>query len=143
MKKTYPLHVEGKHPERLLESIKHDIKKYMRRESKKPLPAGFDFWDFDVRIGQNEGDSQAVHPKAINACINEIVKAQPTAFYIELLAKASKRQLKPKPLSLEASHDIEDLEGSGHLSQGPIGTQHAEAQEVQDTVLSKSLDLGH
>ena len=32
MKKTFQLQVEGKHPERLLEAIKHDIRKYLKRE---------------------------------------------------------------------------------------------------------------
>ncbi|MEY4436090.1 MAG: hypothetical protein RL175_1045, partial [Pseudomonadota bacterium] len=30
MKKTFQLHVEGKHPDRLLEAIKHEIRKYLK-----------------------------------------------------------------------------------------------------------------
>ena len=142
MKKTYQLHVEGKHPDRLLESIKHDIKKYMRRESKKAVPTGFDFWDFDARIGGQESDAQMVHPKEINARINELVAGAHTSFYIELLAKSVKRQPKPRIHSDEASLD-------GHSgAQQALGLashaeQHEQAQHVSASILSQSLDQGH
>jgi len=54
MKKTFQLHVEGKHPERLLDAIKHEIRQYLKRERRKPLPAQMDFWDFDCRFGLSE-----------------------------------------------------------------------------------------
>ena len=53
MRKTYHLDIEGRHPERLLEAAKHDIRKYLKRERRKPLPAGADIWDFDARFGQD------------------------------------------------------------------------------------------
>ena len=51
MRKTYPLRPEGKHPERVLEAVKHDIRKYQKRERRRELPAGAHFWDFDCRFG--------------------------------------------------------------------------------------------
>ena len=51
MKKTFQLRPEGKNPERVLEAIKHEIRKYLLRERRKPLPAGADYWDFDCRFG--------------------------------------------------------------------------------------------
>ena len=50
MKKTYPLTAEGKHPDRVLEAVKHDIRKYFKRERSRPVPAGADFWDFDCKV---------------------------------------------------------------------------------------------
>ena len=35
MKKTYALQVEGLHPDRRLDAIKHEIRKYLRRERGK------------------------------------------------------------------------------------------------------------
>ena len=32
MRKTYPLRPEGKHPDRVLDAVKHDIRKYQKRE---------------------------------------------------------------------------------------------------------------
>jgi hypothetical protein len=142
MKKTYQLQVEGKHPERLLESIKHDIKQYMRRESKKALPAGFDFWDFDARLGHEESDAQMVHPKEINARINELVAASHASFYIELVAKSVKRQPKPKIHTQEGSLDGHS---AGPDTQGLTShaEQHEQAQLVSTSILSQSLDQGH
>jgi len=54
MKKTFQLQVEGKHPDRLLEAIKHDIRKYLKRERRRDLPEGADFWDFDCKFGLTE-----------------------------------------------------------------------------------------
>ena len=32
MRKTFPLTAEGKHPDRLLDATKHEIRKYLKRE---------------------------------------------------------------------------------------------------------------
>jgi Family of unknown function (DUF6172) len=120
MKKIYQLHIEGKHPERLLESIKHDIKKYMRRESKKALPAGFDFWDFDARIGHVESE-----------------------FYIELLAKAVKRQAKPKIHPDESSDEEGHVHGSEPRALESHAEQHEGAKHISTSILSQSLEQGH
>jgi hypothetical protein len=37
MKKNFPLHVEGKNPDRVLDAVKHDIRKYFKREKTQPL----------------------------------------------------------------------------------------------------------
>ena len=51
MKKTFLLQVEGKNPDRILEAVKHEVRKYVRREGRKTLPEGFDYWDFDCKVG--------------------------------------------------------------------------------------------
>ncbi|MGY0642445.1 MAG: DUF6172 family protein, partial [Paraglaciecola chathamensis] len=54
MKKTFLLsHPKIKLP-RLVEAIKFEVKKYLRRERNKTLPAGADYWDFDCRFGADE-----------------------------------------------------------------------------------------
>ena len=51
MKKTFVLsHPKIKLP-RLVDSIRHEVKKYLRRERNKQVPDGADFWDFDCRFG--------------------------------------------------------------------------------------------
>ena len=47
MRKTYPLHIDGRHPDRVLDAVKHDVRKYLKRERRRDLPEGADFWDFD------------------------------------------------------------------------------------------------
>jgi hypothetical protein len=95
MKKTYQLQVEGKHPDRWLESIKHDIRKYLRRERRRALPAGVDFWDFDCRFGETEGTSEIAHVASLIAHIDQVVQAGGKQFYIEILAKHGIRQPRP------------------------------------------------
>ena len=60
MKKTYPLIAEGKHPDRVLDAVKHDIRKYFKRERSRPVPAGADFWDFDCKVGTSADSAEEV-----------------------------------------------------------------------------------
>lgn len=91
MKKIFPFEIQGKHPDRLLDHTKHEIKKYMRRETRRPLPEGFDYWDFDCTIGASQSLAQSVHPKEINQKINELKALEHPSFFIELVVKPKKR----------------------------------------------------
>jgi hypothetical protein len=44
---------------RLIETAKHDIKKYMKRKRRKELPKGTDFWGFDFRYGSDEASAKS------------------------------------------------------------------------------------
>lgn len=92
MKKTFQLQVEGKHPERLLEAIKHEIRKYIARERRRTLPAGVDYWDFDCRFGASEAEAEVVHLATITERINGVVQSAGTQFYVEILAKHGVRK---------------------------------------------------
>ena len=107
MKKTYPLQVEGKHPDRWLESIKHEIRKYLRRERRRALPAGVDFWDFDCRFGETESTSEIAHVASLIARIDQVVQAGGKQFYIEILAKHGIRQTRPDRIT--ASDALQSL----------------------------------
>ena len=103
MKKTFQLKPEGKHPDRVLEAIKHDIRKYVKRQRRVPLPDGVDFWDFDCRFGTSVAVATDVHFATITALIDAVVKAGGDAFYIELLAKSGHRQIRPQAQQPEGS----------------------------------------
>jgi hypothetical protein len=51
MKKTFPLDIEGRHRDRVVDALKHELRKYVRRERRRALPPGVDFLDFDCRSG--------------------------------------------------------------------------------------------
>ncbi|MBM9512364.1 DUF6172 family protein [Desulfogranum marinum] len=103
MKKTFKLsHPKLKLP-RLVEAIKYEIKKYIRRERRKKLPAGVDFWDFDCRFGVDEATSEVIHLSTINRHISEAEAKQLDSFYLEILVKPGYRTKKPKGML-----DIED-----------------------------------
>ncbi len=92
MRKTYPLQIEGKHPDRLLEAAKHDIRKYVKRERRRDLPVGVDFWDFDCQFGASKELASPIHFATITEQIDALVAAAGTQFYIEVLAKAGVRK---------------------------------------------------
>jgi hypothetical protein len=100
MKKTFQLAQEGKNPDRLLDAIKHDIRKYMKRERSRALPKGVDFWDFDCRFGATEPESAIAHSAELLALIDALAKEGGTQFYIEILAKHGHR----KPREERATH---------------------------------------
>lgn len=91
MKKTFSLvHEKIKRP-RLLDAIKHDVKKYIKRERNKTLPEGADYLDFDCRFGPTKDDAKEIHLSAINKCIDEADKLALDSFYLEILAKPGHR----------------------------------------------------
>ncbi len=94
MKRTFTLtHPKIKTP-RLFEAVKKEVRKYMKRERRKTLPAGVDFWDFSCKFGPTEETAQTVHPGALDQCIDEAEKQQLTSLHIEVLAKPGHRQKK-------------------------------------------------
>lgn len=91
MKKTFLLNIEGKHPDRVLEAVKHEIRKYVKRERRKPLPEGVDYWDFDCKFGQNAETASVVHFATLTALIDTAAKEGAASFYLELGAKGGQR----------------------------------------------------
>ncbi|MEY4884041.1 MAG: hypothetical protein RIS34_1895 [Pseudomonadota bacterium] len=92
MKKTFNLNIEGKHPERLLEATKHDIRKYVKRQQRVELPEGVDYWDFDCKFGTSADNAVVVHFATITSLIDAVAKDGGQAFYLEILAKNGYRK---------------------------------------------------
>jgi len=86
MKKTYSLAIEGKNRDRLLEAVKHDIRKYLKRERRRDLPAGVDFWDFDCRFGPTQETAERVHLGSLMDSVNAAAAGGADAFYVEIIA---------------------------------------------------------
>jgi hypothetical protein len=86
MKKTFPLSAPDRATARVIDAIKHDVRKYVKRERRKPLPEGTDFWTFACKVGP---DAATAEPKVIdevNAAIDAVAAAGATAVHIEVLA---------------------------------------------------------
>ena len=97
MKKTFQLtHPKIKTP-RLFERVKHDIRKYVKRERRKELPKGVDFWDFDCKFGAVEAEATSVHLEELTNRVDDAEQRGLTSFYVEILAKPGHRTKKPKP----------------------------------------------
>jgi len=97
MKKTFEL----THPKiklaRRVDAVKHDVKKYLKRERNKTLPEGIDFWDFDCKFGDTEKEAEVVQISDINKRIDQAVAKELTSFYIEILVKEGIRQFVEQP----------------------------------------------
>lgn len=91
MKKSFPLEVPGLKAPRVVEAIKHDIRKYVKRERRKTLPEGVDFWDFACKVGQSTDAAVTKHVEELIPAIDEAAAAGWSAIYIEILAKAGHR----------------------------------------------------
>jgi hypothetical protein len=94
MKKTFKMTHEKIKVPRLVEAIKHEVKKYLQRERRKPLPPEVDFWDFDCRFGVDEASSEVIHVADINKAISKAEEQQLDSFYLEILAKPGYRSKK-------------------------------------------------
>lgn len=105
MKKTFKLNIEGKNRDRVLDAVKHDIRKYVRRQRRVPLPEGVDFWDFDCRFGASEEAATVVHFATILPLVDAAAKEGADSFYLELLAKEGRRTHRPRPLDGEGGGD--------------------------------------
>lgn len=95
MKKTFSLTHEKIKTPRLVDSIKHELKKYLKRERNKSLPADADYWGFDCKYGHTQMQADVVHVSTLNKCVDDAVANNLETFYIEILAKPMERSAKP------------------------------------------------
>ena len=88
MKKTFKL----EHPKikvaRIVDSIKHDIKKYLKKERSNKLPTGTKFWSFDCKLGESEKTAVVVSQSSLMNSIDEMVERKVSTIYVEMTSKA-------------------------------------------------------
>lgn len=91
MRKTFKLTHPKIKVDRLVEGVKHDVKKYIKRERKKKLPKGVDYWDFDCKFGNSVEELKEIHLAEINKFIDSAQEKQLESFCIEILVKPGHR----------------------------------------------------
>jgi hypothetical protein len=96
LKKTFLLTDSKKDPQRVVESIKHDIRKYIKREKRKELPKGTDFWKINSKFGQNADDAVEIKFEDIMKNIDEASAQKLESFYIELISEAGTIEFKKR-----------------------------------------------
>jgi hypothetical protein len=101
MKRTYKMTHPKIKTARLFEGVKGDINKYVKRERRKELPKGVDYWDFDCRFGPTEEEAKPVHMAELNTFIDAAEAEQLESFYVEVIATEGRRI--KKPVSEEAA----------------------------------------
>ena len=102
MKKSFPLNVPNNEPARVVESIKSELRKYVKRERKKKLPEGVDFWDFDCKVGPNAEEAADLHVAEINEAIDHALAEKWDAVYFEVMVKPGVRTHKAKATTEES-----------------------------------------
>ena len=96
MKKTFIMTHSKIKVARLFEAVKHEVKKYIKREQKKELPENVDYWDFDCKYGHTAQTAKIIHISEINKYIDDAEKLELESFYLEILAKEGHRTKKQK-----------------------------------------------
>ena len=91
MRKSFSFEHPKHKPARVVEHIKYQLRKYLKRERRKSLPEDMDFWAFDCKVGR-EGPERALAERELPKAIDEAVEAGWESVYVEVIAKAVKRQ---------------------------------------------------
>ncbi|MFW2357636.1 DUF6172 family protein [Hydrogenophaga sp.] len=119
MRKTFQLTQEGRHRDRVLEAVKHEIRKYLKRERRRDLPEGVDFLDFDCRAGATKDTAEVVHLSALMASLDAVAKEGATEAYVEILAKPGVRQARPPGTSAKDDHPAQSADAFDHTAHTP------------------------
>jgi len=98
MKKIFKLTDEKKHEDRVLEAVKHDIRKYVKREKKKKLAdAKLTYWDFDCKVGATSDTAEVVEFDALIKALDAVKATGAAECYVEILAKVVDKPVKEEP----------------------------------------------
>ena len=103
MKKVFQIDVSNKTRERQIDSIKNEIRKYIKREKSKKLPEGFNACFFDCKFGQTKEDAKVINFVDVIKSVDLAQSENYESFYIEIIARAIFKEKKN-------SHEDEILE---------------------------------
>lgn len=108
MKKTFQLKVENKNKDRLVDSIKNDVRKYIKRERSKKLPEGCNYWNFDCKFGKTAEEASEIRFVDITKSIDIASTEDYDSFYLELVARGEFRKPKEKNQENDEDEEIEE-----------------------------------
>jgi len=103
VKKVFKLTDPKKHEDRVLEAVKHEIRKYVKRERKKDLPEKATmYWDFDCKVGATADTAEVVIFEELIKALEKVKEGGAKEIYVEILAKAVPKPLKTEEVAEEA-----------------------------------------
>ena len=102
MRKSFPLETPNRKPPRVIDAIKNEVRKYLKRERRKDLPDGADFLDFACQVGRDRESAAVTHVAEISASIDTASREEWPEIYIEILAKPGYRTRKDPQQSPES-----------------------------------------
>jgi len=92
MKKTFSLHVPDKEDPRVVQAIKLELTKYVKRERRKTLPPDVDFWHFNCKVGSNSETAVFTPLPDVPKAVDAIAAAGAPEVYVEILATPGFRE---------------------------------------------------
>jgi hypothetical protein len=92
MRQTFPFAHPRHKPAQAVAQLKNRIRKYIKRERRKPLPEGVDYWDFDCKIGPSEDAAADAHLAELIPKLDALNAEGSTHVYVEILAKPGIRR---------------------------------------------------
>lgn len=101
MKKTFKLQVENKNTDRVVDSIKHEIRKYIKREQNKPFPEEMNYWYFECKFGKDSETPTEIPYSQLIRSVDEAAEAKCETFYLEIVSIAKKREKKVREIVQE------------------------------------------
>jgi len=94
MKKTFSLTAENKTPERHIEAVKNEIRKYIKRENNKKLALGVDYWRFVCAFGKGTESPKPIDFKDIMKNVDAAAADSCESFYLEIISTEGIRSKK-------------------------------------------------
>lgn len=129
MRKTYPLAVDGKHPDRVLDAVKHDIRKYLKRERRRPLADGVDFLDFDCRVGVDAEHAEMAEVSDVIGRLDAVAKNGAIQAYVEILSKPGHKAPRPPSTVATTDADGETVREDSDAVEQPHAADPAETED--------------
>ncbi len=86
MNKTYKLIEEKRNKDRVVEAIKHEVRKYIKKEKNKSLPEGVDFWKLECKISKDSDELAFVEFQNLIKTIDILVLEEAEILNIEILS---------------------------------------------------------
>lgn len=95
MKKVFQIEQERLKPDRAVDAIKNELRKYVKREKKKDLPNKKTmYWDFECKFGKSAELAEVCTFEEIFTKLNSVVDDGWKSCYVEIMAKAVNKPLK-------------------------------------------------
>jgi hypothetical protein len=107
MKKVFSLKHPKNPPARLMDKVRFDVKKYIKRERNKKLPEGIDYWDFDCKYGATAELAETIELKAINSNLDKALAENLESFYLEIMARGEVKPVR------EEKEDTDEVISAG------------------------------
>ncbi len=98
MRQTFTFAESTHKPQQALAALKNRVRKYVKRERRKALPEGVDYWDFDCKIGETEQTATDVHISEVTNLIEAVFDAGDPTVYVQIISKPGVRKSSGKPV---------------------------------------------